>query len=439
MLKKEYLLKALNNGAALERDWVIANFSVTQYPVFEETKEKDLYPFQLVTSRYKKGILYFVDPDSDRGITELGQYKADSSYLNYADRIELDVGDLQNVDRKLETRIGNVIANAILFCYPFGDKIPFMTGRLDGDKIVHFIVDRLKDTPQEGEPRSKEFIYVDELEKHADAANYLETFSYTCVPTTSEKTMLPNPAVVKLREELLAKYKDRLDDPAIIAHIQAEMVKLDKEYFKDDRAAGFYLSGKAYGVTRMKKFGMMGPIGAIGNTKPSLVTKSLAEGWNLNNIDSYINDIRAGSYSRGKSTAISGYGVKLVYNAFQSVRITEEDCGVTNGLDFKVTEKNYGSLINRYMIGPDKKPLLITKENVRNFIGQTIVLRTPMLCKTAVPCKCATCVGKSISMLPNSVHITASDINSIYMNITMKSMHGKSLSTAKFTIVDDNK
>lgn len=439
MLKHEYFLKAVNNDAALERDWVISGFSPTEYEVYEEHDEDHFYPYQLVYSRYNKGMLYFVDPDSENGITELEPHPIGKPYMSYADRIKLSVGSLANVDRELETRFGNVVANAILFVYPFGNRISFMTGKIDGDKVASMIADKLRDTPKEGEEREKGFFYVDELEKHANAANYLEAFNYTCVPTTSEKTMLPNPAVVKLRDELLKKHAHELDNPAVIANIQAQLVALDKESFKDDRASGFYLSAKAYNISRMKKFGMMGLIGGIGDVKPSLVSTSLAEGWDKNNINSYVDDIRAGSYSRGKSTAISGYGVKLVYNAFQSVRIIEDDCGVTKGLTFKVTKSNYGRFINRYLLDSKNKPVLITEEIARNAIGSVINVRTPMLCKTTPPSFCAKCAGMSIARLPNSVHITASDINSIYMNITMKSMHGKSLSTAIYTIVNDNK
>lgn len=439
MLKHEYFLKAVNNDAALERDWVITCFSPTDYEVYEENDEDHFYPYQLVYSRYNRGTLYFVDPDSENGITELEPHPIGKPYMNYADRIKLSVGSLANVDRELETRYGNVIANAILFIYPFGNRISFMTGKIDGDKIASMIADKLRDTPKEGEEREKGFFYVDELEKHANAATYLEAFNYTCVPTTSEKTMLPNPAVIKLRDELLKKHAHELDNPAVIADIQAQMVALDKESFKDDRAAGFYLSGKSYNVSRMKKFGMMGLIGGIGDVKPSLVGSSLAEGWDKEKINSYVDDIRAGSYSRGKSTAISGYGVKLVYNAFQSVRVVEDDCGVTKGLAFKVTKSNYGRFINRYLLDSKNNPVLITEEIARNAIGSVINVRTPMLCKTTPPSFCAKCVGMSIARLPNSVHITASDINSIYMNITMKSMHGKSLSTAIYTIVNDNK
>lgn len=434
MLKRDYFIEAIQNEASLERDWVISCFSVTQFPFIEDVSLADCYPYQLLATKKDPDKLVFVT--KDKTSTEpIPEYIPNTALFRFSDNIELPVGTFINVDRDVNTTYGNVIANSILLMYPFGNKIPFIIGKFDGEKIVGIVTKNLKDTPDDDVERDVNAFYVDELEKCANACTYMEAFSLLCVPTTSESTMLPNPAVMKLRDELVKKHAHELDNPVVLANIQEQMVKLDKETFKTDKASGFYLSGKAFNVVRMKKFGMMGVIGGIGDATPSIVTTSLSEGWDKNNLNAYIDDIRAGSYARGKSTAISGYGVKLVYSAFQSVTITGDDCGVKQGNRMTVTDSNYGSFIGRYQIGRDGEPIPITEEHARSLIGHTIVVRTPMLCKTKPPAYCAKCAGDSISMLPKSVHITASDVNSIYMNITMKSMHGKSLATAKYPLL----
>lgn len=436
MLKRDYFIEAVQNEAALERDWVISCFSITQFSFLEDVSLSDCYPYQLLISKKEPDKLLFVN--KDKTSTEyIAEYIPNQPLFNFSDNIELSTGIFINVDRDIKSTYGNVIANAILVMYPFGDKIPFIVGKFDGGKIVGIVTSNLKDVPEEGAIRDKNAFYVDELEKCANACVYMEAFSLLCVPTTSESTMLPNPAVIKLRDELIKKHAHELDNPVVLSNIQEQMAKLDKESFKNDKASGFYLSGKAFNVVRMKKFGMMGVIGGIGDASPSIVTTSLYEGWDKKNLNAYIDDIRAGSYARGKSTAISGYGVKLVNAAFQSVTITEDDCGVKQGDRVKVTDSNYASFIGRYQIGRNGEPIPITESHARNLIGDTIVIRTPMLCKTKPPAFCAKCAGDSISRLPNSVHITASDVNSIYMNIAMKSMHGKSLATAKYPILAD--
>lgn len=438
MQNNEYYLKALQNKLYERRDWVLSCFSVSQHPIFEDTEFKDLYHMQLVKKAGQPNKLYWYDDQDPENPIELHEYIVDRPLLSYKDRIVLKVGDLLNVKVDIETNYGNCLFNCIALIYAFGDKIPFMTGRIKGSTIENIILAKLRDTPEDDAPRDPDAFYVDELVKHANAVTSLEAFNLTCVPTTSATTMVPNPRVIKRRDELLAQYKDELHKPAIVARIQSELAELDKSFFSNDRANGFYLSGKAYDVVRMKKFVMLGLIGGFGGEKPELVTTSLAEGWQRESIPSMIDDIRAGSYSRGKSTAIAGAGVKLVYNAFQSVTITEEDCGDKVGMNWYITDDNYGTFDGRYMIEGGKS-IEVDSNIMKTHIGKSVYIRTPMLCKLEPPSYCAKCVGRSIAMLPKSVHITASNINSTYMNVTMKSMHGKSLKTKKYDVHLSNK
>ena len=438
MQNNEYYIKALQSNLYEYRDWVLSCFSVTDYDVFDDTSNSKLYHMQLIKKKDEPNRLYWFDEENPNEPIELTDYLVDKPLFLYKDRIVVKAGELANVKVDIETNYGNCLFNAIALIYPFGDKIDFITGRISGRKIEMIISSNLHDTPEEGEPRDHDKFYVDELVKHADAVTSLEAFNYTCVPTTSASTMLPNPKVVKRRDELLKQHAGDLHKPVVVAKIQEELAKLDKQGFADDRANGFYLSGKAYDIVRMKKFTMLGLIGGFGGEKPVLVKTSLAEGWDREALPSLIDDIRAGSYARGKSTQIAGAGVKLQYNAFQSVTISEDDCGVKNGMEWLVTEDNYGQFNGRWMITTSGL-VPLDSSNVKEYIGKTIILRTPMLCKLPPPSYCAKCAGNSISMLPNSVHITASNINSIYMNVTMKSMHGKSLQTKKYYIFTSNK
>lgn len=438
MQNNEYYLKALQKGLYKMRDWVLSVFSVTEYPIYEDTGNHKLYHMQLVKSKNDPSRLYWFDEDNPETPIELTDYLVDRPLFTYKDRILLNPGDLENVVKQTDTNYGNCLFNCVALIYPFGSKIEFITGRVKGSSIENQIAANLHDTPPEGTERDPTKFYVDELINHADAVTSLEAFNLTCVPTTSESTMLPNPRVIKRRDELLKQYKDELHKPAIIAKIQSELAALDKEFFKDDRASGFYISGKAFNIVRMKKFIMLGLIGGFGGEKPELVTSSLAEGWERKSLPSLIDDIRAGSYARGKSTAIAGAGVKLVYNAFQTVTITEDDCGDTVGMSWYITEDNYGMFDGRWMI--DKSGLTeLNSKITRSHMGKQVFVRTPMLCKLKPPSYCAKCAGQSIAMLPKSVHITASNINSTYMNVTMKSMHGKSLTTKEYDIFSSNK
>lgn len=438
MQNNEYYLTSLQDELYELRDWVLSCFSVTNYDVFEDTPNSKLYHRQLIKKKSEPERLYWYDENNPEEPVELTDYLVGKPLFSYKDRIVLKVGDLVNVKVDIETNYGNCIFNCIALIYPFGDKIEFVTGRIKGSKLENMIASKLEDTPEDGAPRDPNKFYVDELVKHADAVSSLEAFNYTCVPTTSAATMVPNPQVVKRRDELLKQYKDELHKPVIVAKIQEELAALDKTAFKDHRANGFYLSSKAYDIIRMKKFTMLGLIGGFGGEKPVLVTSSLAEGWDRQALPALIDDIRAGSYARGKSTAVAGADVKLVYNALQTVTVAEDDCGDKVGMVWYITESNYGTFNGRWMMQAGKL-IELTDATTKEYIGKVITIRTPMLCKLKPPSYCAKCAGSSISMLPNSVHITASNVNSIYMNVTMKSMHGKSLKTKPYDIFTSNK
>lgn len=438
MRNNEYYLKALQSRLYERRAWVLSCFSTAGYPEFGKTANKDLYHMQLVKKEDEPDRLYWFNKEDPENPIELTDYIVSKPLMSYKDRIVLKAGDLVNVKKDIETNYGNCLFNCIALIFAFGDKIEFITGKVNGGKIESMIAANLHDTPEEGSPRDPKKFYVDELVRHADAVTSLEAYNFTCVPTTSAKTMVANPKVVKRRDELLRQHKDELHKEAVIAKIQAELSALDKEAFKGDAAEGFYLGSKAYDIVRMKKYTMLGLIGGFGGAKPELVASSLAEGWQKESLPAMVDDIRAGSYSRGKSTAIAGAGVKLVYNAFQTVTISKEDCGQKQGMEWFITNDNYGMFSGRWMITPSGLKEL-DDVNIREYIGKTIQVRTPMLCKVKPPSYCAKCAGKSISMLPKSVHITASNVNSVYMNDAMKAMHGKSLKTKAYDIVMANK
>lgn len=436
MQKSEYFLKSLQAGSYEYRDWVLAAFTVTEYPRLDTLDKEDIYPYQLVRVNDNIEELYCVTPDDLDNPILIEDYLVNKPLLLYTDRIKLKPGDLINVKKEIDTNYGNCFLNCYLLIYPFGDKIEFMTGKMSGNRILSIITNNLEDVPFDGKPKDPKKFYVDELEKHANAVTSLDAFSFTCVPTTSETTMLPIPAVVKRRDELLKIHKDELHRPAVVAKIQAELASMDKEYFKTDRADGFYIGSKAYDIVRMKKFVMLGMIGGFGGNKPSLFTGSLAEGWDGEDMPLLVDEIRAGSYARGKSTAVAGGDVKLVYNAMQSVTIEQDDCGVKKGMEWLITDYNYGMFNGLWMIKGNELELL-NADIVKQYIGKKITVRTPMLCKNPPPSFCAKCAGKEVSLLPNSVHITASNINSIYMGVSMSAMHGKVLKTRKFNIFSD--
>lgn len=433
MHNNNYYIEAIQAGTYKRLDWIIDCFTVTEHPIFEEGKFDSFYPYQLVRSQTDTNALFFVD-SVEQTVTKLTDYKPNRPLFTFQDRITLKPNDLPNVSSEIDTNYGNTLVNAYILCYAFGNKIPFITGKIKADKVESQIVHRLREhVIGEEDTRDPSFIYVDELIKHNDAVSALEGFCMLSVPSVSVETMLPTPGVLALRDELLKAHAGELDNPAVIADIMGKLAAHEKAQLKGTDAEGFYLSGKSYDVIRMKRFVMYGLEGGFGDDAPHLITRSLKEGWNMEQFPALVDGLRGGSYARGIETAVGGEWVKHFQRVFQNIKVVEPDCGTVNTMSWGVTDYNYKRFVglNR-MVG--NRATLLDEQTAKSLIGSSIKVRTPMLCKTTAPNFCETCCGEAISASANALHSITSEVGSVFMLARMKKMHGKATATRQYDL-----
>lgn len=422
----EYFLKAINNNAFYQKEWVLEAFS---YCDFIESTGEGLQNYKLFHKPEDSKNLYTV---IDGEVHVIDDWTPAAPVLRFRQAITLNPNDLPNVSEKTLTTYGNVLVNAYIFIYAFGNKVAFKTGRIDTVKFERTLAANLLDTPPEGSTRDNSKFYVDEYLKYGEAMASLEGFSMLCVQAASINTMVPNPIVVKRRDELFAEYKDQLGDPAIIAKIQMELVKLDMETLSEDESRDFYVKNKSWGVIRMKRFIMYGLDGGFGDqSNAKLIKKSLDEGWDVEAMPAMIDSLRSGSYARGKETALGGESVKSFYRIFQNVSVSEDDCGNNNGFMYDITEEDKSRFVGLNAIKGNQYYML-TEENISEHVGRNIELRTPMLCSTVAPNVCKVCVGETLAARPDAIHIVTSDVGSAFMGARMGAMHGKALKTVAY-------
>lgn len=454
MDKRSFFIEAMQAGAYKHKDWIISAFTVcegndddpkpitgdsTQY-INSGSKSPD-YPYRILRLKEKKGYC-FVDPVEDE-LIEIVDSDKTKPLFNLKDKLTLRKGDLLNVKTDVETIYGNALVNSMIFIYPFGDKVQFMTGRLTSSKLDKFISERLHDTPEEGEERDDSKLYVDEYLKYCEAVSSLSGLALIGVPAGSPKLLTINPKIRQRRDELYEKHKDELHDPAVVAKIEDELVQMDIDDFKGDPSEGFLIKRKSFAVSRKRSKTSYGiePGFETTNSGSKPIQKSLSEKWEIENLPPMVNSLRAASFNRGHQTALGGESVKFFYRVFQNTRILEDDCGVTDGMLWDITEDNYKSFVglhrafgnNVRQTAETSKSLStepMTEEFLKGMIGKKLKIRTPMLCKTKAPSFCARCVGVQIASSPTSVHISMSDVGSIFMLCFMKAMHGKALTTA---------
>lgn len=430
MNKREYFLRALRANAFLHKDWVLGCFAVTLTEDSEDWTRWP-YPYRIV---FKENEAYFIDPEKSGDLTRLEGVVEGEPFFSMSESTVLNPGDLVNVKEKVKTNYGNVLFNAVVLIWPFGDKFPFMTGRVSGKDLDRLVTENLTDTPPVGSSRDPKKVYVDELLKYCDAITSLGGYTQLCVPAASPKSLTVDPAVLAERDRLLEKHKDQLNDPAVLADIEKRLVEMDKKSFVGDEAEGFLISKKSFGVVRKKLYIMHGAETGFGEnvSDMAVIPTSLAEGWNIDELPAMADSLRFGSYNRGAQTALGGESVKYFHRVFQNTKIAEEDCGSKLGWDWVVTEDNCKDLDGLYsatQMGKDGKSFQYTEEWLKQNVGKTINVRSPMLCKTEGTSFCVKCMGERLALNPQGLIIATADVGSRFMSIFMAAMHGKALQT----------
>ena len=449
MDRRQYFVECLQAGKYRSKRWIFSVFTLNKNVPTPEDKNKlvtgadqwlstgEDFNYEIMKNSADEKGVYFVDPNNNGALTKIDDAVVTEPIFRVKDRITLHPGDLANVGEEIETTYGNALINAMVLVWPFGNKVPFITGRISGSALEEKIGSRLKDTPPEGTERDPAFLYVDEFLKYCEAMSSLAGLAPINVPSASRRSMTVDPAVVKRRDELLEQYKDQLSDPAIVARIEEELAELDKSQFKGDPAEGFYISKKGFEVNRKRQFVMVGTESGFGDTKRGVkpITNSLQEGWQIEYLPEMADSLRSGSFNRGSQTALGGESVKYFYRIFQNTRVAEEDCGTNGGITRLITKDNWKAFLGLHLVPTgDRSPdtTRLTEEKIKSFIGQRIKIRSPMICKTEGASFCARCVGDALARSPTGLHIAFADVGSIFMLSFMKAMHGKALRTARY-------
>jgi DNA-directed RNA polymerase subunit beta' len=146
--------------------------------------------------------------------------------------------------------------------------------------------------------------------------------------------------------------------------------------------------------------------GFISNFKGEIhdkpIKNNLTDGLTQNEFFDSTYGCRKGLLDTALNTGTSGYlSRKLIFTcANLQLSDTVEDCGTTDFLEVKVTnEKKASCLINRLIENGDELKL-ITRENYKEIVGETVKVRSPIYCLDNKVCR--TCYGESYKTLNSS-------------------------------------
>ncbi len=411
-----YFAFALKNNAFIEKHWHLSVFGI-----FTPKPRGEMYVGELALVDDK---LHYVGEDGSYQGPIVG-YKQDVPLLNPKDPCKLVKGDLANIKGEVETTVGRALANAMMFSYPFGDIFPFINDEIKASKVGDQIAIALK----------ADDITAEEVSVYFKQLYFMSSLTSLWVPSASEKSVTTNPAIIKRRDQLLKEHKDELNNPAVIAKIEKELIDMDREYIKDDPSSGFYKSAKAFNVTRKQAYIMHGGEASFEDpSKIEVIPRSLQDGWNVDDLPALINSLRDGSYARSTQTALGGEAVKTITRVFQNSFISEDDCKDKVGMPMAINEMNYREFIGRRLVSDPSKPL--TEAVLKNSVGKTLVLRSPMACKVPFTDYCKVCMGDAIADNDKALSLLASATGSSFLSLFLSKFHQSNIQTEELQGLD---
>lgn len=415
MKKLDYYLHAVKTGLYLERAWLATVYAIMPTDI---TSDYFILKDNKLTAK--------ITIDNEQQEVNIEDFKIGFPLFDKDEKVKILNNSIGFIEGDIETTYGLLIVNCLMFWYPYQGQVKYQNMKMGPSYINKIAYDLLNENK----------VDITAHLRFENASSMITCLTQMGVPSASRKSITPNPEIPKLKKRLLEANKDRLNDAAVVAEIQDEIIAADKEYLKGDTSNGFYISGKNYSVHRLKTEGMYGAEPDFyDESKISVMETSLSEGWNKDNLPMLINNLRGGSYARGKETALGGESTKVTSRIFQNYRIDVDDCATILGVPVRINSININSFIGRYLVGATK-PLTMVDLKGHLATGKLLSMRSPAYCKTNETSYCKKCFGDAVALGGLGLNSQAIIATSTFMGISMAAMHSKELAVRRYEFKD---
>lgn len=169
-----------------------------------------------------------------------------------------------------------------------------------------------------------------------------------------------------------------------------------------------------------------------------VITSNYDSGISKEDMPKIADTVVSSAYSSGVFTQDSGTNGKKYNALFQRVRIENRgsDCGTKDCLDIMITKDNAEDYIWRYIM-VNGKPLMLTPENIKQYIDKNVKLRSPVHCKAKDPEYCSVCVGdRPYRIGIRNIGFTMMTISGATLNASLKKKHDISIKLRTITVDD---
>ena len=245
--------------------------------------------------------------------------------------------------------------------------------------------------------------------------------------TITEAFIKPNKQIEKRRDEMVKENQEGIskNDINVINKVEKEMCKYAREVLKDDSGMELYDSGQlSFDNNYKNNFIFKGAARNTLENKIDFIPRSFSNGLEVKNLPIIANGLVFSEYQKGVKTRTSGYMGKKILALLQMMQVDEPgtDCGTKNVIPFLITPRNKNCTLYVY-IREEGKLVLLTPENIDNYVGKYVMMRSPMACIS--PNKiCNKCAGEIFYKLNiTNIGYFASTINFRFLNYSMKLKH----------------
>lgn len=438
MTRNEFILNAFKNSKCYyNASWVFSLFTVLSDKdrLIELKSPEDTRPYDIGV----KDDAYHYFDETQKDWVRISDSPPITRPLYLVDET-VDVPSQDDLLQRYETfpfktRAGNLFVNHYILVSSLGHHvIPYQNGQMDISALENMVAPLISDDVNYIE-EGNESTYITPKQAHdfSSACTSLSGFATIACPSASEYTLQPSPGIKEYREELYRQYGDKINDPAIAAMIDKKLVEYDKAHQAKDPDGGFYIDKKAYNVARKKMYVSTGyEQPEVSGGEGRYVKDSYIDGWDPKDLSIMIDSARDGSFNRGAMTALGGEAVKFIFRIFSTTRIVEEDCGTTLGIPRVLDKSNVKLYLGNTIILDNGEQVTLTEANMKDYIGQSVMVRSPGFCKTSHANFCTKCMGEALRGSSDSLASLASEVASQMMYVFMKKMHGVENATVKW-------
>jgi hypothetical protein len=369
---------------------------------------------------------------ADKSKIENGKVKVLPSRMKTSDEFVLEKGEYIN-DEKVTTNAGLFIYNKLIVERDLVKVLGYVNTPINSG-ILGSIEDKLSNA------LLLDQIQVDVMASYLNRTQWLAMQFHSVISGSfTMGTLKPHPDVVRERNKLLKENRDKLNNGDVITAVKSEnqLLKTAEEKLKGDHGLDLYKSGArgSFGNNFKTISVMKGPVFNPTTGEFDIVESNYMEGIRKEDIPTFGNAIITGAYPKAIGTATSGYFSKQIIAALQAVQMDKKgsDCGTKSTLKTIIQPSATKDFLYRYVIDKSKL-VLLNEDNIKNYVGKEINLRSPMYCIGTK--KCRVCAGLMYEKLGiDNIGLTGARVSSTLLNLSMKKFHDTS---AKVSQVNTN-